>query len=493
MPGPRFLELVRVSSAGQAARDTPQDQRAALDALRLSRPGTFVERIDSAVSGAKDSDDRADLSRLFALAAEHAFDELRVRHVDRLTRHPDPRQRAAIFGALTDCGAKVVEASGRVIDPADEMGELDLTLQGWIAARERKRILERTLAARKRLAGEGKIQGRPPYARTWDKKAGKWGEDPERIEVYRRIFREVLAGRSLVETAAALNDDEIQTPLGREWTASHVGRLVRHRSAVGIVEGWGRLFRCPAVVTEEEWKRAQEMLKRSGQRRGPVGHHPALLRRVLVCGACGSKMWVQRGGRPGDVRSFYVCSTHRRTTDPDCRRWHPVPIVDALVQDAIREEARQPQRIKAAHARKKQGDPAAEARQAVARATRELHDVDKREERLARLATKGLLSERVASQQLAEVARLRNTAQVEFNAATGRLEALERIGKDRTDLAAKMAKLAREIEGFDFDDWRAFIRAEFPPGCSIRLDPDGEITLAGLISFAPSTVQVRSL
>jgi hypothetical protein len=48
---PRFVELVRVSTKGQADRDTPAMQRAALDRLRQMRPGVLVERIDSQISG----------------------------------------------------------------------------------------------------------------------------------------------------------------------------------------------------------------------------------------------------------------------------------------------------------------------------------------------------------------------------------------------------------------------------------------------------------
>jgi hypothetical protein len=38
---PRIVELLRVSGQGQADRDTPADQRAALDRLREQYPGTL--------------------------------------------------------------------------------------------------------------------------------------------------------------------------------------------------------------------------------------------------------------------------------------------------------------------------------------------------------------------------------------------------------------------------------------------------------------------
>jgi hypothetical protein len=123
---PRIIELLRVSGQGQADRDTPADQRAALDKLREAFPGVLVERIDSgavrAISGAADFRDRPDLRRLKELSDARAFDELRVRHLDRLTRHDDPRERFVVYGLVADAGAIIRDASGHVIDPRSEVG-----------------------------------------------------------------------------------------------------------------------------------------------------------------------------------------------------------------------------------------------------------------------------------------------------------------------------------------------------------------------------------
>ncbi len=87
---PPFVEVIRVSTQAQADRDTPEEQRAEADRYRAAHPGTFVERIDEAVSGAKDAASRSDIQRLFELLAAGNVRQVRVRHVDRLTRHDDP-------------------------------------------------------------------------------------------------------------------------------------------------------------------------------------------------------------------------------------------------------------------------------------------------------------------------------------------------------------------------------------------------------------------
>ena len=116
---PRVLELIRVSGAQQDARDTPQDQRRALDADRLAVPtGAIVERLEEVVSGAEDIASRPDLQRLLVLAKAKAFDEVRVRFMNRLTRHPDPAERWIIFSAVKAAGAIFRACDGTVIDPA---------------------------------------------------------------------------------------------------------------------------------------------------------------------------------------------------------------------------------------------------------------------------------------------------------------------------------------------------------------------------------------
>jgi DNA invertase Pin-like site-specific DNA recombinase len=343
----RFVELVRVSGSAQSAKDTPADQRAALDRLRQSRPGQLVERIEegaAGLSGALPLDQRPDLQRLMALARARAFDEVRVRHLDRLTRHPDPRERYAIYGAVADASAVIVDAGGHVIDPASEMGELDFAFQTIVAARERSRIKERTLAARHRLASAGKLQGRPPYGRTWDKATGTWGENAAQMATYRRIFAEALAGRSLASIARGLQVDRVPTPgaglrgkgkgNGR-WTAAIVSHLVKRRHALGEVVSYGNVLRCPPVVDRETFDRVQAAVKNPRAGRPPKDDASALLRGLLRCGACGSPVWVITGGRPGDVRDYYACRWVRTARTKECRTHHPVAKVDAAARDAL--------------------------------------------------------------------------------------------------------------------------------------------------------------
>jgi len=164
---PRYVEFVRVSSKGQAERDTPEIQRTALDRLRETRPGILVERIEEAggISGTKGLAERPDLQRLQQLTERRDYDEIRVYAIDRLTRAADPRERFAVFGMALDADAVLVDTRGHVVDPADDSGsgELEFYLHSFFAAREAKKIVRRTRDGLKRAAAKGRPVGRTIY------------------------------------------------------------------------------------------------------------------------------------------------------------------------------------------------------------------------------------------------------------------------------------------------------------------------------------------
>jgi DNA invertase Pin-like site-specific DNA recombinase len=471
----RFVELVRVSSQGQAARDTPEDQRAALDRLRTSRPGVLVERIDSAVSGAMDSDDRADVQRLATLARARAFDEVRVRHTDRLTRHDDPRERFAIYGLIADAGAVIVDAAGRVIDPHSELGEMTWYFETLMASKERKRILERTMAAKRRLAAEGRlVTWPPPFARTFDKATGRWGTDPKHLATYRRLFDFVLRGRTLRQIVAQLNEEGVTTPKGRDWTPGTVYNLLRAPHAAGRFRAYGAETRIPPVVDEATQAAALARLKANDLASGRHDVSPALLRKIAVCGVCGEPLYTDRHAFGGRTWTVYYCRARS-----DCYRSHRVEAVDAAVKEQVENWLRRPGALAAA-AGADRSKVRQEAEAALREARAELRDLDRQEERLARLGRRGTISARVVAQQAGEIARLRAGAEREAADAAARVEGETRLVARSAEVGARIADLRARIAGAGFAEWRALVELLFPRG-SIAVWPNGTIKLNGAL------------
>lgn len=478
-PLPRFVELVRVSSAGQADRDTPADQRAALDRLRLQRPGVLVERIELQVSGAAAGADRPDLQRVTALARDRAFDELRVRHLDRLTRHENPAERFTIFSVLADAGAVIVDAGGRVTDPRSELGELDYYIQTMVAARERKRILERTMAAKARLAASGRLVcSTPPWGRTFDKTSGRWGVDVVQIAVYRRLFDLVLRGRSLRQICDELNGDGVTTGRGRPWTHGAISNFIRAEHAIGIVRSHGAVIQVPPVVDAATQAAALARFAAADHGSGRHDPVPALIRKLAVCGACGARLYTDRFGwtRNGKRKawSVYYCSAR----DPACYVAHRVELVDQVVKGAVEAWARRPGALRAAAAG--QPDDATEARREEAGAARELRRLAAEELRVGRLLSRGQLTRATGERLLAEVAARRAAAERQAEAARARQEAAARWQEMAAEAEARVAAIRAGLDRAGFAEWRELVELLFPPG-SVALHPNGRIELRGAL------------
>jgi DNA invertase Pin-like site-specific DNA recombinase len=461
--------LIRVSTQGQAARDTPQDQRAALDHLRRSRPGVLVERIEGAVSGAADGAERPDLARLAELAALRAFDEVRVRHLDRLTRHEDPLERAAVLSMVRRAGALIVDAGGAVLDPRSMGGELTWVVTTIASAEERRKIVERTTAAKRRLAGEGRLVcGRPPWGRTWDKKRG-WGTDPAVLATYRRLFDLCIRGASLSEIADTLNAEGVGSPRGRPWDPSNVSRLIHDPAARGEYVVGGERIRVPAVVDEETYRAAADRLASAMSYSGPKPSVFAMLRRIAACGECGALMRI-RHGKGG--RHYYVCPSV-------CSGYHYLPEVDAVVREALRSFLERPGALHAA-AEEPHEDASQAAQEAATEAERTLRALDTREENLARLVTKGLVRAKVGEKQLAEIAQLRAQAERDLAQAKAEMAAAERRAELAADLEARIAGIREGLATATPEEWRDLCLLLFPRG-GVRIQRDGRIDLRGAL------------
>jgi DNA invertase Pin-like site-specific DNA recombinase len=468
---PRFVELVRVSSTGQAARDTPADQRAALDRLRLHRPGRLVERIEGQISGAAAGVDRPDLLRLAELAAVRGFDEVRVRHLDRLTRHDDMVERAAVLSMVRRAGAVIVDAGGSVLDPTTMGGELTWVVSTLASAEERRKILERTMAAKRRLAAEGRlVSSKPPWGRTFDKATGTWGVDREALATYRRLFDLVLRGRSLRQIVEQLNGEGVTTSTGRPWTAGTVYNAVTAPHVAGRWRSHGAEAQIPPVVDEATQAAALARLKANDITGGRRDVHPALLRKLATCGACGSPLYTDRGGG----HTYYYCKPRGA-----CAGRHRADVVDEAVRGAVETWLGRPGALAAAAAQDLPDDTRS-AKEDAAEAARELRDLDRQEERLARLSRKGMLSAKVQASQLAEVARLRAAAERRAEDAQSRLKTAARRVELAGEVEERVGQLRKGLGRAGFAEWRELVEILFPPR-SIAVWPTGRIELRGTL------------
>lgn len=341
----RYVEFIRVSSRGQADRDTPELQLRALARLADQRDGTLVERIhEEHVSGTLPLTQRPDLLRLKQLSQERAFDELRVYAIDRLTRSPDPQERMAVWTMVAEAGAVIVDTNGRVIDPVDEsgFGELDYYLQSFFAAREAQRIRRRTRDGMRRAASRGRpLSGLPPFGYSYDLASNSWSVSEHLRPWVLRIFEDCAAGKPSRHIASVLAAHGIRSSRGGRWHATSIARLVKNTIYVGeyvqTVEGEEYRTEVPPIVDPALFRRANAALTaRSGRPQNAV-EVEALCRSVLFCGTCGERMQVRTSRRKGVAYVYYQCgSKHPRTVAENCgAQNHRVEHLDRAVWASV--------------------------------------------------------------------------------------------------------------------------------------------------------------
>lgn len=225
----RFFAYLRVSTSGQAERDTIATQREVVrdwcveNGVTLS--GVFT---DDGISGAEGLDRRVGLAS--ALDEMRSGDTLVVYRLDRLAR--DLLLQETLLGTIWRKGAAIVscspaEAEHLADDPADPSRRLVRQIMGAVAEYERGMIRARTLAGRRRRQAMGGWVGGPvPYG--FQPVDGVLVEKLGEIELLEEMHRLELAGATYQQLADWMTD---QT--GEPWLRMRCHRvLARYRREI---------------------------------------------------------------------------------------------------------------------------------------------------------------------------------------------------------------------------------------------------------------------
>lgn len=302
----RALGYARVSSTEQALGTSLYDQQQSIKAYAKAR-GVSVARMyveaQSAIHEKLESREQV----LALMADVRAGDLVLCAKVDRWSR--DPEFSYSSIKKIIAMGASFYAIDDHC-DPSTNEGDTMLNFRVLFAREEHKRIKERMVGTRQLLRERGYyVEGTPPFGYRRSKPAGTKGLeknileiDPEPAALVRRMFRMVVAGKSLTKICTALN-------LGRKrvWSSIHC------RSYLGEVRttmGWVRGMH-PAIIDASLFAKANELI--SARRNG--GHRPRstpsrtdtwILRDVAHCALCGSRMRAAYGKNP-DRDHYYGC------------------------------------------------------------------------------------------------------------------------------------------------------------------------------------------
>ena len=242
--------------------------------------------------------------------------------VDKLQRlGRDMRRTARAYFQLDGLGVSVVTLNG-------ESSATESLLASWISRDPSERAGERVRAAMRQKAIKGEVLGRPPYGYGVGPKR-RLEPIPDEALLVRHMFRLYnQEGLGIRLIARRLNEEGHKTRRGGNWSMVTIRDILRNRAYLGTYSRFGVRVpgSHPAIISPEDYRRAQDRMTRRRTAGGTRSVNPFLLSGLAHCGYCGNRMigvsrhqsWKRRGDGSSVQAEYryYQCET--RTNQSMC-------------------------------------------------------------------------------------------------------------------------------------------------------------------------------
>ena len=426
----------RVSSEQQREENTIASQTASLIEFASSHdlevPGEWVFE-DEGYSGA--TLERPGLERVRDLAAEGQIQVVLAYAPDRLSRKY--AYQILLIEEFARHGVETLFVKSPQGDSAED--QLLVQFQGMIAEYERAQILERSRRGKRHRAHSGEISvmsGAPygyRYIRQTDEAPAAYIVDEAEAHVVRRAYEMyTVEGLSIGEITRRLNAESIPPRKSGRWERSVVWGVLRNSAYRGVacfgktrVSGRTRVMRpqrrrgvttpsttagherpreewieipVPALITEESFARAQELLRENKVRSRRRTIAPSVVQGLVSCAKCGyafSRTSTQTSARKIHYYKCIGSDSWRKLGGPVCdnRRFVRQELLDQIVWAEVIRLLQEPaliqQELDRRLAAARSSDPTRKHEQNL---QRELIHVGKGIERLVNAYQEGLLS-----------------------------------------------------------------------------------------------------
>ena len=278
---------------------------------------TFVDAVS-----AKDLE-RPEMMRMIQAAKENKIDVIVALKLDRISRVPRDFYNLIEELELYKTGVVVVEDQWDTTTP---VGRMLVGILIQFAAFEREIGIERTKAATKQRALDGKPGGGvPPLG--YDRVKKEFHTNSTEAKIIKRIFREYLSGIGPKRIADALNKDGFRNKKhynpdgtfrngGRKFTEKHIHNFITNCLYCGRIHFKGEMLpgNHDAIVSEKDWNDAQEVvaLNRDKRNLGNTKRDQFVLAGLLTCGICGDIVSATAGtGKQKKKYTYYQCLSAR--------------------------------------------------------------------------------------------------------------------------------------------------------------------------------------
>src|SRR5579875_1769216 len=312
----RAVAYIRESTEEQGQGFSPDAQREGIRRFAQENNLDLAEEYCDFHSGWRKAEARPHFQRLMADAAERRFDVVLVFHTSRFARNQIESRRykqllreqlgIRVISVTQPMGEDHTDPSAFLAESIHEMFDeyYSVSLSFW------------TRNGLREKARQGHLVGNLPWGYVRDPDTKLAVTDDERAPLVREMFTRYATGRESDRSIAAwLNARGVRSARGRLFGKDTVREMLCNAAYAGYVSGLRDKSRAirglhEAIVSDELFDRVQEV--RSWRTRvlkpGPPSDE-YLLRKLLYCERCGSRMHGTRGSKTAIRR--YMCSTRR--------------------------------------------------------------------------------------------------------------------------------------------------------------------------------------
>jgi len=482
----------RVSSEQQREENTIASQTASLIEFAKSHdlevPKEWVVE-DEGYSGA--TLERPGLERVRDLAAEGQIQVVLAYSPDRLSRKY--AYQILLIEEFTRHGVETLFVKSPQGDSAED--QLLVQFQGMIAEYERAQILERSRRGKRHRAQAGEVSvmsGAPygyRYIRKTDEVPAAYVVDEAEARVVRRVYEMyTVEGLSIGEITRRLNTEGVPARKASRWERSVVWGVLRNSAYRGVacfgktrISARTRVMRpqrrrgtttpsttaghqrpreewieipVPALVTEESFARAQELLYQNKIRSRRRTIAPSVAQGLVSCAKCGyalSRTSTQTSARKIHYYKCIGSDSWRKLGGPVCDngRFIRQELLDQIVWTEVTRLLEEPalihqeldRRLEAART----SDPTAKREQSL---QRELTHVGKGIERLLTAYQEGLLSLEQLRERMPALRHRQQTLSAELQAivdCTNDRAAFLRLAETLTAFLARLRSAAETL------------------------------------------------
>lgn len=223
---------------------------------------------------------------------------------------------------------------------------LELIISTWQSRQEQRTRVARTTRACREYTELGRmVAGVPPfgYKKVGTRKNYRYEPHPDEAPIVRELFTRRAVGQSLVDLSDWLNGQGIKTRRGNAWTDKQLGRSLKNRAYLGIIErksegskhsdeAWHVVAESAhePLVDQATFDRCEDLQRDTK----PTRRSDYALTGACICPGCGQAMKSRQNAKG---EASYVCTTYHETRR--CERYtvDEKPLVAEVVKELRRE------------------------------------------------------------------------------------------------------------------------------------------------------------